>query len=313
MLDTEYAGLVNKPLIAGIELGGTKCIATLAQGRTILRQQRWPTGGPDMLDHLLQALALWQVEMPFAAIGIASFGPVHLDPDAPDFGRMGDTPKPGWAGVDVRGHFAARFDLPIGIDTDVAGAALAEGAWGASQRCAVHGYATIGTGVGLGIVVNGAPVHGRLHPEAGHIRIRRQPGDDFAGCCVSHGDCLEGLVGGPALAARAAAPIAQIADDDPLWTRVAADLAEWVAMLILTLAPQRLVLGGGVMQARPMLLPLICARTAALLHGYITGLDADSLSTIIVPPALGADAGPLGAIIIGQRAFEARSNQQDSA
>ncbi len=290
---------VDGPLVAGIELGGTKCIATLARGRTILRQQRWPTGTPDTLDLMSGMLAAWARESPFAAIGIASFGPLHLDPTKPGFGHMGNTPKPGWAGVDIHGHFARRFAVPIGIDTDVAGAALAEGRWGASVSCGVHGYATIGTGVGLGLVVDGRPVHGRLHPEAGHMRIRRQAGDDFAGGCPSHGDCLEGLVSGPGLIARAPRPLAQVADDDPLWERVAIDLAEWTAMLILALSPERLVLGGGVIQSRRALLPRIRAHALGLLGGYLDDLDADAMAALLVPPALGADAGPLGAIVLG--------------
>lgn len=300
---------MDEPLIVGLELGGTKCIATLARGRTILRQERWPTGTADMLHAMSDALALWQQDMPFAAIGIASFGPLHLDPQVPRFGHMGNTPKPGWAGHDIFGHFASRFDVPIAIDTDVAGAALAEGMWGASQGCAVHAYATIGTGVGLGLVVNGQAVHGHLHPEAGHMRVRRQPGDLFAGACPSHGDCLEGLVGGPALAARSPIAVADMTDDDPLWNHVAADLAEWTAILILAFSPERLVLGGGVIQARPMLLPLIARRSADLLNLYIEDLDAAALEQLIVAPALGADAGPLGAILLGQHAVMARDSR----
>lgn len=292
----------SEALIVGLELGGTKCIATLAQGRTILRQQRWPTGTADTLYAMSEALALWQEDAPFTAIGIASFGPLHLDRRKPNFGRMGNTPKPGWAGCDIYGHFASRFAVPIAIDTDVAGAALAEGMWGASQGCAVHAYATVGTGVGLGLVVNGRVVHGHLHPEAGHVRVRRQPGDMFTGACPSHGDCLEGLVGGPALAARSPVPVADMPDDDPLWDRVAADLAEWATMLILALSPERLVLGGGVMQSRPLLLPRIARQSAALLNLYIDDLDSAALERLIVAPGLGADAGPLGAVHLGQRA-----------
>ncbi|WP_088184569.1 ROK family protein [Sphingobium sp. Z007] len=291
-----------EPMIVGVELGGTKCIATLAQGRTILRQQRWPTGTADTLTLISDTIALWERETCLAAIGVASFGPLHLNPHASHFGHMGNTPKPGWAGVDIYGHFASRFAMPIAIDTDVAGAALAEGMWGAAQGCAVHAYATIGTGVGLGLVVNGQAVHGHLHPEAGHMRVRRQPGDMFAGVCPSHGDCLEGLVGGPALAARSPIAAADMTDDDPLWQTVAADLAEWTTMLILALSPQRLVLGGGVIQARPMLLPLIARQSADLLNRYIADLDYGALEQLIVAPGLGADAGPLGAISLGQRA-----------
>ncbi|MGW8203710.1 ROK family protein [Sphingomonas bisphenolicum] len=298
------AGVIDKDtLIAGVELGGTKCIATLARGRTILHQSRWPTRGPETLDDIAAALDGWRRGAPFAAIGIASFGPLCLDPADPHFGHMENTPKPGWAGVDVHGHFARRFAIPVGIDTDVAGAALAEGAWGASTDCPVHVYATIGTGVGLGIVVDGKAVHGRLHPEAGHMRIRRTPGDTFAGACPAHGDCLEGLIGGPALAARANRPLAEVPDDDIIWQRVAAELGEWAAMLILCLSPHRLVIGGGVLDHRPALLDNIRVAVADNLGGYLAGLDLDALHDLIVPPGLGREAGPLGAIVIGQNAL----------
>lgn len=292
----------GEPLIAGIELGGTKCIATLARGRNILRQQRWPTGSAQTLLLISDTLAGWAREVPFVAIGIASFGPLCLNPGQPDFGRMGNTPKPGWAGVDTYGHFASRFDVPVGIDTDVAAAALAEGKWGAAMGCSVHAYATFGTGVGLGLVISGEPVHGRLHPEAGHVRLRRAPGDSFAGACPSHGDCLEGLVGGPGLAARAPVPLTDIDDEDPLWDHVAVDIAEWSAMLILTLSPERLIYGGGVMDARPGLLPRIRVRTASLLNGYLNDCTVKDLDRLIVPPALGASAGPLGSVLLGVRA-----------
>ncbi len=300
------AGMSDRePLIAGVELGGTKCIATLAQGRTILRQERWPTGDASTLNLVSDQLTEWGKDTPFAAIGIASFGPLHLDPRKPHFGRMGNTPKPGWAGYDVHGHFASRFAVPVGIDTDAGGAALAEGEWGAAQGCAVHAYATIGTGVGLGIVVNGQALHGHLHPEAGHMRIRRQPGDAFPGRCPAHGDCIEGLIGGPALRDRAPAPVADLQDDDPFWSLVAADLSEWAAMLILALSPERFVMGGGVMQSRPALLPMIASRTADLLNDYIEDLDAAALAQLIVAPGLGSEAGPLGAVRLGQLALAA--------
>ena len=295
--------MAPETVIAGVELGGTKCIATLARGKDILRQERWATEGPETLDRISATLAAWQDEEPFAAIGIGSFGPLCLDASSPRFGHMENTPKPGWAGADVHGHFARRFALPVGIDTDVGGAALAEGQWGASVGCAVHGYATIGTGVGLGLVVDGKAVHGRLHPEAGHMRIRRTPGDMFEGACPAHGDCLEGLVGGPALAARANGALADMPDDDPLWDRVARELGEWVAMLILCVSPQRLVIGGGVLDFRPTLLAKIRVAVADNLGGYLAGLDLAALETLIVPPALGRDAGPLGAIIVGQNAL----------
>lgn len=293
------------PLVAGLELGGTKSIAVIARGRTIVHEARWPTTSPEAT---LRAMSDWLMarsqDAPIAALGLASFGPLCLDPAAIDFGRIVVTPKPGWAGTDVHAHFARRFAVPIGIDTDVTGAALAEGRWGASVGCDVHVYLTVGTGVGGGVVVGGKPLHGRVHPEMGHIRIRRSPGDHFAGHCPVHGDCLEGLVSGPAIAARSGIAADRIPADALLWTQVADELSELMAMLILTLSAKRIVVGGGVMQARPSLLSRVHARTAVLLGSYVAGIDEEALCGIIVPPGLGADAGPLGAIVLALNALE---------
>ena len=194
----------NESLIAGVELGGTKCIAVTARGREIVSRAQWPTG--DDAAATLRTLADWLAaahrEEPFAALGIASFGPICLDPASADYGRIINTPKPGWSGADVLGVLAGDLCVPVAIETDVAGAALAEGRWGASQGCPVHVYLTIGTGIGGGIVVDGKPLHGTFHPEMGHVRVRRAAGDPFTGVCPIHGDCLEGLAAGPAIAAR---------------------------------------------------------------------------------------------------------------
>lgn len=216
---------------------------------------------------------------------------------------MTTTPKPGWSRVDLVGHFAQRFNVPIGFDTDVAGAGLAETLWGAAKGCGVVVYLTVGTGVGGGVVIGGRPVHGRIHPEIGHLRIRRDPGDPFAGVCPFHGDCVEGLVSGPAIAARAGAPAESLADDDPVWARVADDLAELAAILVLTLSPERILIGGGVAAARPFLPPMIRSRVAGRLAGYVAGLSEAALARMIRAPGLGGRAGPLGAIALGRSAM----------
>ncbi|SDC53362.1 fructokinase [Sphingomonas sp. YR710] len=293
------------PLLAGVELGGTKCIAALARDGVILQSERWPTG--DDAQATLSRINDWldsaPCPEPIASIGIASFGPLCLDPASSDYGRIVNTPKPGWAGVDVLGILAGGRNIPAGFDTDVAGAALAEGRWGASIGCSVHIYLTIGTGIGGGVVVDGKPLHGLLHPEIGHIRIRRLASDSFPGTCPFHGDCLEGLASGPAIAARAGLRAEALADTDPVWQNVADDLAELMAMLILTLSPQRIVIGGGVAQGHSALLSRVHKATADRLAGYLAGLDARALEAIIVLPTLGDKAGILGAIALADSAF----------
>ncbi len=286
--------------IAGVELGGTKCIAVVAQGRDIVAQAQWPTGSdaPATLSAVADWLRAAQAAHGFGALGIASFGPVCLDRGSADFGKILNTPKPGWGGVDVVGGLSGALGVPVCFDTDVAGAALAEGLWGASIGCAVHVYLTIGTGIGGGVVIDGKPLHGAVHPEIGHVRVRRVAGDDFAGSCPVHGDCLEGLAAGPAIARRAGRAAETIAPSDPVWDRVAAELAELMQMLILTLSPERIVLGGGVGYGQPHLLPRVHAATAQILNAYLPGQTAADLARVIVPAGLGAEAGVFGALAL---------------
>jgi fructokinase len=298
--------LSASPLVAGVELGGTKAVALLARGSTVIARHRVPTVDPSStLDELSIRLDGWRDDgHDFAALGIASFGPVGLDPRRRDFGHVTTTPKAGWQDVDVRGRFAGRFDVPIGFDNDVNGAALAESRWGAAQGCAVVVYITIGTGIGGGVVVDGRPVHGLVHPEHGHLRVRRRADDDFRGVCPYHGDCIEGLASGPAIAARAGVPADAVAPDHPVWADVAAELGELMAMLVLALSPQRIVVGGGVGFGQRWVLPRVQRETVAILAGYVAAVDSESIGEVIVPPALGDDAGPLGAVALGLAALD---------
>jgi len=290
-------------LVAGIELGGTKCIALIARGRKILEIARLETGSPEAtLAGLAAAVEGWQAEHgEVEALGIGSFGPLGLDRSRGDYGRITSTPKAGWANVDLVGYFRDRFAAPIGFDTDVAGAVLAEHRWGAARGCDVAIYLTIGTGVGGGVIVNAAPVHGLIHPELGHVRVRRRAGDAFAGICPFHGDCLEGLASGPAITARAGMAATAIGDDHPVWDAVTTDVAEAMAMMMLNFSPQRILIGGGVFQHRAPLFGVIRAKTAALLGGYLAGVGAVELARIIMAPALGELAGPLGAVALANR------------
>jgi fructokinase len=295
----------DPPLVAGVELGGTKSLAVLARGTEIVDRLRVPTTDPaSTLPAMSERLATWRNDVgPFAAIGIGSFGPIGPDPKRADYGHVTTTPKAGWSNTDVRGHFAERFDVPIAFDSDVVGAALAEGRWGASRGCSVHVYLTIGTGIGGGVVVNGEPLHGLVHPEVGHLRVRRRPDDTFGGSCPFHGDCIEGLASGPAIAARAGSAAEQLGQEHPVWLDVAAELAELMTALVLTVSPQRIVVGGGVTGGKTFLLDLVRAHTAAFLAGYVVGLDEPAVRALIQLPELGDDAGPLGTVALALRAL----------
>lgn len=287
------------PRLAGIELGGTKSIAVLAEGGRIVACESTPTGSPEStLSALSEILRGWDSEGKLEALGIAAFGPLQLDSRLPGFGAVLATPKPGWSGADVAAQLARGLDCSWRIDTDVNGAALAEYRWGAAQGCESVCYVTIGTGVGGGVLLGGRPVHGAMHPEIGHLRLRRAPGDAFAGTCPFHGDCVEGLVSGPALAARFGMPADDIPDDHPLWEHVAADLAELVCALLLTNSPQRILFGGSVSLARERLLALAGKTAVARLGGYLPFMTEARAPHIVRLAGLGDQAGPLGAVAL---------------
>lgn len=287
--------MVADRMVAGVELGGTKSIVVIGRGETILDRFRVPPTTPDeTLGALAAKLIEWRRDYRPQAIGIASFGPISVAE-----GRMLPTPKPHWAGADIVGPLSAGFDR-VAFHTDVTGAALGEGRHGAGFGLSDFLYVTVGTGVGMGMIVNGQPVTGMMHPEAGHIRVRRRAGDDFAGACPFHGDCLEGLVSGPSIATRAGKPAHLLDADDPAWRDVADALGEAFAMLFLTLSPARIIIGGGVGLGQPQVLPMVRERTVAALAGYLGFVDERSIAERIVPAGLGDEAGPLGTLVMAQ-------------
>lgn len=286
--------------IAGVELGGTKAIALLWQDGAVIDELRVPTRDPDAtLADLLARLRRWWDDARFDALGIASFGPVTLDPGAEDYGCIRRTPKPGWSGAAVLPRFRPHFACPMAIDTDVNAAALAEYRWGHGQGADSLVYLTIGTGVGGGVLIGGRPVHGRLHPELGHLLLRRSPGDTFGGHCPFHRDCVEGLLSGPALHARFGVPASTVPASDPRWDAVAHDLAQLLAVLVHGLAPERILIGGGVGMNAPWLIQRAPRLVLDQLGGYYPELDVAALAEMIRLALLGDTAGPLGAIAVG--------------
>ena len=290
--------MTSDPLLAGVELGGTKTIAVLARGGDIIDRLRVATTAPaETLGAIAERLTQWQPD----ALGIASFGPVATHRGDPRFGHILATPKPGWQGTDLIAALApdlpGKRDLPVALTTDVIAAALAEGQAGAAVGLSDFVYVTIGTGIGMGIVSHGHPLTGRLHPEAGHMLVPRVPGDTFPGTCPFHRDCLEGLASGPAIRARSGQDAAALRDDDPAWAYVVDALAHGFANLRLTLACQRFIIGGGVALARPWLAAAIEARIDQILAGYLSD------PCPVVPAALGSDAGPRGALLLAATAL----------
>jgi fructokinase len=291
-------------LLAGVELGGTKIICILGTGPEDVRERvELPTGAPDAtLAAIADVLARWD----YAALGIGSFGPADLDPTSPTYGSITNTPKPGWQDTPLLGLAG---NHPVAIDTDVNGAALAEGLWGGAQGLTSWAYITVGTGIGVGSIVAGQPLRGLGHSEAGHVRVSRVPGDSFPGTCPFHGDCVEGLANGPSIEARAGMRGRDIPGDHPAWAFAADALAILCHGLVFTSLPQRILMGGGVAMGQPQMLPMIRARLIESLNGYSAATQiADRMDEYLVHPALGADAGPLGALALAQQALARSAN-----
>jgi fructokinase len=286
-------------LLGGIEAGGTKFICAVATDpQTIIAETRIETTTPAAT--VAEALAFFQgvtAGRPLSALGIASFGPVQLSPDAADWGSILATPKRGWSHFDLAGSFARSLGVPVAFETDVNGAALGEARYGAGQGLRHLAYITVGTGIGGGIITEGRVLQGRRHPEIGHIRPRRHALDlDFAGCCPFHGDCFEGLASGTAILERCGAPLHQLPADHPMWVIEADYLAQLCGTLALTAAPERIIMGGGVMQAEG-LRAAINAPLLAYLADYPSGIAAEIAETdLVVAPGLGGRSGVIGAL-----------------
>jgi len=294
---------MSTSLLGGIEAGGTKFVCAIGTGPDDLRAvERFPTTTPaETLQHAIGFFQ--QSDAPIAALGIGSFGPVDLNPASSTYGHITTTPKPGWANADVVGTMRQALDCPMAFDTDVNAAARAEQRWGAAQDVDSVLYITVGTGIGGGFISHGRALHGLVHPEMGHIRVPRHPDDAFPGCCPFHGDCLEGLASGPALQQRWGRPAVELPEDHPAWPMQAHYLGHALATFTLVLSPERIILGGGVMQ-QPTLLPLVRSTVQDALAGYVQHPALlHAIDEYIVAPGLGNRAGVLGALALAETAL----------
>ena len=284
------------PRLGAVEAGGTKFRAAVVSGdMTIIESDVVPTTDPDTT--LAAVARFFDSIQPVAALGIASFGPVDLDPDSPGFGSIAETPKPGWSGTPILGRLADALGVPASIQTDVEAAAVAEQALGPEPRPRRLAYVTVGTGIGAAVAVDGAPWRGRHHSELGHIPVRRVAGDDYPGCCPFHRDCLEGMACGPAMTERWGIDPSHADVHADIWQLESAYLAQLVRVLAYSFAPDRIVFGGGV-GSRPGLAEMIRAESRADLGGYADYTGATD--AFVTAPALRDDSGLFGAVLIAR-------------
>ena len=293
-------------MFGAIEAGGTKFVCAIGSKPEDLKITQFPTTSPEATTANAVAFLRENSRGELWAVGIGSFGPVDLDLQSASFGHITSTPKPGWQNFDFAGAVHRALDVPVGFDTDVNAAALGEARWGAAQTLSDFLYLTVGTGIGGGAMANDRVLHGLLHPEMGHIPIphdRRR--DPFPGCCPFHGDCLEGLASGPAIAQRWGTPAEALPAEHPAWALEAHYVALGLATWVCTLSPKRILLGGGVMQ-QASLFPLIRVELARWLNGYIRVKElAEYLDQYVIPPKLGNCAGIAGALVLAEQAYQA--------
>jgi len=284
-------------MLGAIEAGGTKFVLAVGPSPDrITARHTIPTRDPATT--LAEAAEWLAGQGGITGLGIGSFGPVELDRTSPRWGFITTTPKPGWADCDIAGYFGGVLGVPVGFDTDVNAAALAEHAASGSVGGSLA-YLTVGTGIGGGLVLDGQPVHGIAHPEVGHIYPRRHPDDrDFPGTCPSHGDCLEGLASGPAIMARWGTSLSHLPTDHPGHAIIADYIAQACHMLFASVAVEEVVVGGGVANT-PGLVERVAQRARELDAGYLPGTARHR----VIRPRLGSDAGITGAMMLAQRAL----------
>jgi fructokinase len=284
---------------AGIEAGGTKfrCIIANDPG-SIIADATFQTTVPEQtLPQVVNFIKQTAVEnkIRLRGAGISCFGPVDLDPTSSTYGYITTTPKLHWHNVPVLSTFKDALDIPVKFETDVNGAALGEGKWGAAQGISDYVYITVGTGIGGGVIHDFRPLYGMTHPEIGHMKIQPHPDDPFPGNCPYHTTCLEGLANSPSLAARWGVDPTSLPDNHLAWKFEAYYLGQAIHNLILVCAPKRIILGGGVLKRRG-LIERVRVESRSILNGYVETRYLNDMERYVVPPALGDLAGALGAI-----------------
>jgi fructokinase len=287
-------------LLGALEAGGTKMVMAVGdENGRIFEQTSIPTETPSIT---IPKIISYFKEKKIEALGIGSFGPVDLDYNSKTYGYITSTPKIAWANYDLVGTIRKELNIPIGFDTDVNASALGEATWGSIKGLSSGIYITIGTGIGVGVYMEGKLLHGMLHPEAGHILLSRHPEDTFTGVCPYHPSCFEGLASGPAIEKRWGKKAYELKDQPEVWEMEAYYIAQGLVSYILTLAPHKIILGGGVMH-QEQLFPLIQNKVKELLNGYIKTSQIEHIEDYIVPASLKDDQGIMGCLQLAKLSF----------
>jgi fructokinase len=289
------------PLYGALEAGGTKMVCAVGDEQgNILERVSLPTRTPE--ETMPEMLAFYRGK-DLSALGVGCFGPVDLDRGSPTYGSILATPKLPWRDYPIVRRFEEALGLPVGFDTDVNAAALGEATWGCTRGLSSSIYVTVGTGVGVGVVIDGRPYHGMMHPEAGHLFVARHPDDPMPqGVCPYHPNCLEGLASGPAIERRWGKKAQELSDRPEVWTLEAYYIAQALCGYMMILSPQRIILGGGVTH-QEHLLPLVREEVRRQLGGYLVGKALDDLEDYIVPVSLNDNQGVMGAVRLAMDAL----------
>lgn len=288
-------------LFGALEAGGTKMVCAIGnENGEILEQKSIPTTTPE---ETMPAILEYFKDKEIASIGIACFGPIDLNKNSETYGYITSTPKIPWRNYNIVGAVKDALKIPVGFDTDVNGSLLGEVTWGCAKGLTDAVYFTIGTGVGAGIMTNGKMLHGMLHPEAGHVKMVPRSGDTYKGKCPYHGTCFEGMAAGPAIEERWGAKAVQLADREEVWDLESYYIAQALMGIVLTLSPQKIILGGGVMHQK-QLFSMIREKMLKELNGYIQAKELADIDNYIVPASLNDDQGLMGCIKLAMNSLE---------
>lgn len=303
-------------LFGGIEAGGTKFVCLVGNSPDdLVEERRFPTTSPDeTIASVVEFFTPYANRGDLAAVGIASFGPLDLNPASPTFGYITTTPKPGWMQVDLCGKIKQKLNVPVAFDTDVNAAAFGEQHWTLQNRTLdPFLYMTVGTGIGVGVIVNGLPLHGLIHTEVGHFALPHNwQKDPFPGVCPFHGDCLEGLASGLSMHKRWGQKAETLPDGHPGWDLEAEYIALALVNSIYAFSPMRIVLGGGVPE-HPGLHQIVRAKVQEIIKGYVhSSMVLEKIDEYIVPPTLGTRSGVLGAIALAIKEYALQNIGVDS-